>query len=131
MKTNGEAIYGTSPWKVYGEGPLFDKETAEAQGKGAKADGGSLKAVEGRTSLDIRFTAKNRTVYSICLDWPERDVLVKALGRKEMGGGEIAAVSMLGSKEKVQWRQTGEGLSLTVPKDKPCRYAFVYRVDLR
>jgi hypothetical protein len=40
-------------------------------------------------------------------------------------GGEIAAVSMLGSKEKVQWRQTDEGLSLTVPRKKPCRYAFV------
>jgi alpha-L-fucosidase len=131
METNQDAIYGTSAWKVYGEGRLFDKEAAEAQGKVAKAEGGSLKAGEGRTSLDIRFTAKNKTVYAICLDWPERDVLVKALGRKEMGGGEIAAVSMLGSKEKVQWRQTGEGLSLTVPRDKPCRYAFVYRVDLR
>jgi len=131
METNQDAIYGTSAWKVYGEGQLFDKEAAEAQGKGAKADGGSLKAGEGRTSLDIRFTAKNKTVYAICLNWPERDVLVKALGRKEMGGGEIAAVSMLGSKEKVQWRQTGEGLSLTVPRNKPCRYAFVYRVDLR
>jgi alpha-L-fucosidase len=126
-----EAIYGTSAWRVYGEGPLFEKEAAKAQGKGAKAAGGTLNADEGRTPLDIRFTAKDKTVYAICLAWPEKDVLVRDLGQKGMLGGEIAAVSMLGSKEKVQWRQTGEGLSLTVPRDKPCRYAFVYKVDLK
>ena len=131
IETNQEAIYGTSAWKVYGEGPLFEKEAAKAHGKGAKTAGGSLNAGEGRTPLDIRFTAKNKTVYAICLAWPEKDILVKALGQKEMLGGEIAAVSMLGSKEKVQWRQTGEGLSLTVPRNKPCRYAFVYKVDLK
>jgi len=131
METNQEAIYGTSAWKVYGEGPLFEKEAAKAQGKGTKAAGGTLNAGEGRTLLDIRFTAKNKTVYAICLAWPEKDILVRALGRKGMLGGEIAAVSILGSKEKVQWRQTDEGLSLTVPRDKPCRYAFVYKVDLR
>jgi len=131
METNQEAIYGTSAWKVYGEGPLFEEEAAKTQGRGAKAAGGTLKADEGRTPLDIRFTAKNKTVYAICLAWPEKDILVRALGQKGMLGGEIAAVSMLGSKEKVQWRRTGEGLSLSVPREKPCRYAFVYKVDLK
>lgn len=130
LETNGEAIYGTSAWRVYGEGLLFEKEAAKAHGQGAKAANGAPIAAAGRTPLDIRFTAKNKAVYAICLNWPERDVLVKALGRKEMGGGEIAAVSMLGSKEKVLWRQTEEGLSLSVPKAQPVRHAFVYKVDL-
>ena len=131
METNGEAIYGTSAWRVYGEGPLFKKEVAKAKGQGAKAAGVAQNAAGGRTPLDIRFTAKGRTVYAICSAWPERDVLVRALGKKGMAVAEIAAVSMLGSKEKIQWRRTDEGLSLSVPAEKPCRYAFVYKIELR
>jgi alpha-L-fucosidase len=132
LETNGEAIYGTSAWKVYGQGPLFEKEAAKARGKAGTAAAGSvLNAGGGQTPMEIRFTAKNKSVYAICLAWPDRDVLVGALGRTDAGGGEIAAASMLGSKEKIRWRQTSEGLSLTVPKNKPCRYAFVCKIDLR
>jgi alpha-L-fucosidase len=84
-----------------------------------------------RTALDIRFTAKAKTVYATCLAWPDRDVLVKSLGLKDGGGDRVAAVSMLGSKDKIQGNQTGEGLSLSVPKFQPVRHAFVYKVDLK
>jgi alpha-L-fucosidase len=43
----------------------------------------------------------------------------------------IAAVSMLGSKDEVKWRQTDDGLTLSVPPEKPCRHAFVYRIDFK
>ena len=101
METNQTAIYGTSPWKVYGEGPM------------------------------IRFTAKGSSVFAICLAWPDTEVLVRALGKKEMPGREITAVNMLGSKDVIKWRQTSAGLAVSVPQEKPCRYAFVYRIDLR
>jgi alpha-L-fucosidase len=41
----------------------------------------------------------------------------------------VAAVRMLGSKETIHWRQTDAGLTLSVPREKPCRYAFAYRID--
>jgi alpha-L-fucosidase len=130
METNGEAIYGTSPWIIYGQGPLFEQEAAKARGKGSAA-AGVLDAGVGQTPVEIRFTAKNRSVYAICLAWPDRDISVGALGRKDAGGVEIAAVSMLGSNEKVRWHQTVEGLSLSVPKNRPCRHAVVYKIELR
>ncbi len=110
METNQEAIYGTSPWKVH-----HDKEPAG----GAQAP------------VDIRFTAKGNSVYAICLAWPEKDVLVRALGNAGVPDKAISAVRMLGSKEEIKWRQTNAGLTLSVPEKKPCRYAFVYRIDFK
>jgi hypothetical protein len=81
--------------------------------------------------VDIRFTAKGNSIYAICLAWPEKDVLVSALGNKGVPDKTIAAVSMLGSKDEVKWRQTDDGLILSVPREKPCRYAFVYRIDFK
>jgi alpha-L-fucosidase len=118
METNGEAIYGTSPWKVYGEGPRFEK-TARGPAKRAGS------------SVDIRFTAKGNSLYAICLAWPEKDVVVKALGSKGAASKTIVALRMLGAKEAITWRQTEDGLSLSVPQEKPGRYAFVYRIDFK
>jgi hypothetical protein len=38
---------------------------------------------------------------------------------------------MLGSKDPIQWNQTGEGLSLSLPKAQPVRHAFVYKIDCK
>ena len=58
--------------------------------------------------------------------------VVRALGNTGSGPARtIAAVRMLGSKEAITWRQTDDGLTLSVPREKPCRYAFVYRIDFK
>ena len=119
METNGEAIYGTSPWKVFQDRLPLGKGASEAAKKSAGA------------TVDIRFTAKGNSIYAICLAWPEKNVLVKALGNKGVAGKSIVAVHMLGSSEEVKWRQTDDELALSVPREKPCRYAFVYRIDLK
>ena len=118
METNQEAIYGTSPWRVFRDG-LLDNEAAKAQKKRTGSP------------VDIRFTAKGNSVYAICLAWPRKDVLVRALGNKGVPDKTIATVSMLGSKDEVKWRQTDDGLTLSVPREKPRRYAFVYRIDFK
>lgn len=53
------------------------------------------------------------------------------MGKRGVPDKTIAAVSMLGSKDEVKWRQTDDGLTLSVAREKPCRYAFVYRIDFR
>jgi alpha-L-fucosidase len=132
METNQEAIYGTSAWRVYGEGPLFDTAMAKAREKGKEpAPGSASSAGVEQVPLDIRFTAKGRSVYAICLTWPDKDILVRTLGKKRVPDKTIAAVSMLGSKEAIKWRQADDGLTLSVPREKPCRHAFVYRIDFQ
>jgi alpha-L-fucosidase len=63
--------------------------------------------------------------------WPEKDVLVKALGNQGISGKTISTVRMLGSRDIIKWRQSKEGLALSVPREKPCRHAFVYRIDFK
>jgi alpha-L-fucosidase len=106
MDTNGEAIYGTSPWRVFRDG-----------------------AAGGDAPVDIRFTAKGNSLYAICLSWPEAEVLVRTLGKQELAGKTINSIRMLGSNEKIDWQQTAEGLKLSVPREKPGKFAFVYRID--
>jgi len=113
MDINGEAIYGTSVWKVHGE----KADPGKGDGKAA--------------AFNMHFTAKGKTIYVICLGWPEKEVLVKSLGRKETPAVEIKSVSMLGSGEEIKGSQGDGGLALTVPKEKPCKYAFVYKLELR
>jgi alpha-L-fucosidase len=106
METNGEAIYGTSPWLVSHDG-----------------------AAAGDPPVDIRFTAKGNSLYAICLSWPDAEVLVRKLGKQELAGRTIGSIRMLGSNERIDWQQTGEGLKLGVPREKPGKYAVVYRID--
>ena len=69
LKINGESIYGTRPWVMFGEGP---SETAGGAHQERKNKGGSSK--------DYRFTTKTITLYTTCLDWPEEDFEIKSLG---------------------------------------------------
>jgi len=119
MEKNGEAIYGTSPWRVFQDMPPLGKGASEAAKKRAGA------------AVEIRFTAKGNSIYAVCLAWPEKNFLVKALGKRGVAGQTIAAVRMLGSSEEVKWRQTDDELALSVPREKPCRFAFIYRIDLQ
>ena len=116
VEANGEAIYGTSPWRVFRDGPAL----------GPNAPGKSP-----GSPVHIRFTAKGNSLYAICMAWPEKDVVVRALGSKGAASKTIVAVRMLGSKEAITWDKTDAGLVLSVPREKPCRHAFVYRIDFK
>jgi len=114
MDVNGEAIYGTSPWRVFHDGP--PKDSAAAKDRAAPGA--------------IRFTSKGNTLYAICMGWPDKDVVVRTLGKQGLPDKTIAAVRMLGSKDEVKWQQSADGLTLTVPRQQPCQHAFVYRIEL-
>ena len=59
---NGEGIYGTRPWKVYGEGPSTKKQE--------KGRFGGVKDVRPYESTDIRFTVKDNFLYAFVMDKP-------------------------------------------------------------
>jgi len=104
---NGEAIYGTRPWLVYGEGPT-------------QAKGGAFKENFQYTARDIRFTTKGKTLYAIALGWPDDGKLtIKSLARtSDAGMNKIKRVELLGHKGKLQFEQTTEGLVVTLPAAK-------------
>lgn len=116
LKTNGEAIYGSTPWKIYGEGP-----TGTATGHLSE------KKNKPFTAKDVRFTAKGDTLYATLLDWPkEGKTTIKALKK---GAVKVGKVSLLGSDTSITWSQNAKGLNIQLPADKPCDHAFVLKIE--
>jgi alpha-L-fucosidase len=102
---NGEAIYGTRPWRVFGEGPTRPPSGEMNEG-GAPAF----------TSADIRFTQKAGALHAILLDWPEGEVRIAALA-----GMDVQRVELLGGGP-VAFARAADGLRLRLP---PAGDAFV------
>jgi alpha-L-fucosidase len=110
---NGEGIYGTRPWKVYGEGPLVN-------GKKIKGQFSGIRDKQVYTSTDIRFTAKGENLYAFCMGVPTEDIKITSLGKdSKLIDKAIASVRMLGSKEKMSWKQQGDALVITKPSVLP------------
>jgi alpha-L-fucosidase len=116
LQVNGEAIYGTRCWVKYGEGDR----------KGPSGSFSDNTATE-YTAADMRFTTKGNNLYAMVLQWGE-EALVTSLNQKTLAGASITGVQLLGSAEPVQWQQTGEGLKLVFPKEKPCDYAYAFKI---
>lgn len=82
---NGEAIFGTRPWRSYGEGPT-------------KPPAGMLNESEAKpfTAEDVRFTTKDGALYAIFMDWPERESAIASLGQRVLPDAAIEKVELLG-----------------------------------
>lgn len=119
LKINGEGIYATRPWKIYGEG-----ETKTPQG--AFTDNQLIPYKYD----DLRFTAKGSDLYVFALAWSDNgEVIVKSLTKENIGNAKLLNVKMLGSKEKIKFEQTSDGLKLFFPKNKPCDYAYAFKLS--
>ncbi len=117
LAVNGEAIYGTRCWKTYGEGGV-----KVAEGQFTDNDAVAY------NSQDLRFTVKDNDFYVTLLEWGEGDVLVSSLNDEALGTSKILGVSMLGSDEKVEYELTPAGLKLSLPSERPCDYAYVFKI---
>jgi alpha-L-fucosidase len=121
LAVNGEAIYGTRPWVVYGEGPTVVFEGAFQDTKR-----------EGFTAQDVRFAAKGDALYAVCLGWPEGQATIASLGAGSSVPAEhIGEISMLGVDGPLSWSQDEGGLKIAVPLEKPCAHAYTFKIVLK
>jgi alpha-L-fucosidase len=120
LAVNGEAIYGTRPWKRFGEGPT----QALAGPFTDKLERPSF------TSADFRFTTKGDALYAVALAWPDsRQLTVKCLGTGAAeSAGEVRSVELLGSGAKLQWNQTADGLEVSLPEEPPSDFAVTLKI---
>ncbi len=121
LEVNGEAIYNTRPWVIYGEGPTELEAVGHYSEQKAAAKFG-----EG----DIRFTLGNdNTIYAIFLSWPGQHLRINALGtRGRLFPGEIKNVELIGAKQPVQWHSNPFDLQVTLPNERPCNHAYVLKI---
>jgi len=120
MSTNSEAIYSTRSWKISGEG------SPQLRG-GLFSEGGEQKL----GPYDFRFTTKRNVLYATALGWPDDQKLtIRTLAATAHGiVGTVKKVSLLGSKRKIAWTRTADGLVVTLPDTKPCDHAYVLKIE--
>jgi len=126
LDINGEAIYGTTAWRIAGEGPTE---------LGPGEYGYSMFNESGvvYTSEDIRFTVKGDVLYAIVLDWPEGECLIRTFKGNyrynPLYKDEIKQITMLGDGLPLEWSWVEEGLLIKTPETMPCEHAFVFKIE--
>lgn len=121
LDRNGEAIYGTRPWKTFGEGPTRLKK------------GGHFVGHVEYTAQDVRFTRSKdgKTLYAIVLDWPgaNEQLTIESVSLDNVPSDvQIKEVSLLGYDGDISWKLTDSGLALTTPSTKVDESAIVFRI---
>jgi alpha-L-fucosidase len=122
MEVNKESIFDTRPWKVYGEGPAAE---AVNPMNGPGFNEGKIKF----SAKDIRYNQNGKVLYATLLGTPEGTVLLKSLG-KTKGNGAVKRIEMLGSKEKISWKQNADSLVVQKPNQSPNSTAVVFKIYL-
>jgi alpha-L-fucosidase len=114
---HGEAIYGTRPFAVFGEGPPDVANNSNFNEKNQRA----------YTSQDIRFTRKGETVYAFAFVWPENGQLtIKTLAKGSASLSKpVQRVELIGSGP-VKFDQNTTGLKLMLPEKAPNEYAYAF-----
>jgi alpha-L-fucosidase len=117
IAVHGEAIYGTRPWLIYGEGAV-------------KAKGGHFGEDFAYTAQDIRFTTKGKALYAIGLGWPaDGQLVIRSLAKPaSVAGNKIKRVELLGYKGKLSFAQGTNGLVVTLPPQKISEYTCALRI---
>ena len=121
LKTNGDAIYGTTQWKILHEG---QKETL-LEGTGNREQKGFSRkfSVE-----DFWFTAKSNKVYAISLASKSDIINIKSLQNSNV---RIKEVSLLGSSSKLNWEQTKDELIVNLSGVKTDKNGFALEIKLK
>jgi alpha-L-fucosidase len=117
LNANGEAIYGTRPWIIYGEGPT-------------RVAAGSFHEFEtaNYTPEDFRFTTKGGVLYAIGLGWPNNgEAVIRSLAQS-VGSEHVRSVDLVGGDPKLQFDQRSDGLHVRLNAQAPAPYAYALRV---
>jgi alpha-L-fucosidase len=116
LRGNGEAIYGTRPWRRFGEGPTQVVAGTMADTK-----------TKPYTAEDFRFTTKGAALYAIELAWPATG---QALIHSIDPAMKVTSVTLLASGQPVTFKQQSDGLHLELPTQPPGVRAYAYRIGL-
>ena len=117
MAVNAEAIHGTRPWVVHGEGPT-------------ETQAGAFKENAEYNAQDIRFSIKGGRLYAITLGEPQGRVVITSLGRAAgLEKRAIRSVRLLGISRSLTFQQTDTALVIDVPDRLPTRHASALRIS--
>jgi alpha-L-fucosidase len=128
---NGDAIYGTRPWKIQAEGGIDNLNNITK--KDGKINHIFRDNADAMTWECIRFTCKDNNLYVMCTGIPPKGKLsVKSLGTgtKISSENEIASIELLGSGD-IEYTRNKRGLHLTLPKKMPNDTALAFKINVK
>ncbi|HTI59900.1 alpha-L-fucosidase [Mucilaginibacter sp.] len=121
MHINSESIYGTRPWKIFGEGPAI-AASAPLSAQGFNEGKGKPFGPE-----DIRFATKGKVLYATMFGWPaNQKATIKALNAN---AGRVDRVTLLSNGQKLNTEQTADGLVVNLPDQQIGENAFVFKIE--
>jgi alpha-L-fucosidase len=131
LKVNGDAIYGTKPWKVKkqwsdGEVPKIDY-SSEYNNISYDVTRLSEKPAPGKASIEAFFTSKGNDVYAILPRWPGRHFTVK-----DFEGAKLKSVALLGTTAPLKFKAQGNAVTVDlpeVPEDLMSQPAWVLKLS--
>lgn len=117
LGTNGEAIYETRPWRVYGENvsQSFDGKMHHEP---------TIEPVEG----EFRFTRKDDNLYALLMRWPQHGKCCIASLAEEANA--VEQVRLLGAGP-CSFRASSQGLEVSLPKQSPSLAISVLEIQLQ
>jgi len=126
MRVNGESIYNTRPFIVFGEGPT------KAPSNSTEKD----HDIQTYTADDIRYTVATpiagqpTTLYATVLGWPtDGKLILKTLyTANPYLTAPICSVDLLGSPQPLTYQQHPYGLAITLPAIAPNDIALAFRI---
>ena len=131
LQINGEAIYGTRP---------FFKPDAQCHRlpqwpypkEAQKMTKDQRYWWRYQQTLDIAskagpyyYTTKKDALYVIHWGWPSDELMIPGIRAKES-----SSIRMLGVDKDLIWHQQGQNLVIRTPDEKPCKYAYCYKIHL-
>ncbi|TDH27462.1 alpha-L-fucosidase [Segetibacter sp. 3557_3] len=126
LHLNGEAIYDTRPWVVFGEGPGIEKNRPLLKDR--------RKYFEvGYTADDIRYTSKGNFVYATFLSTPEAGqsksltAFNQSLFPQTM---RVADVTVLATGKKVDWKWLAGLLTINMPPNDSDNLPYTLKIRM-
>jgi len=118
LKLNGEAIYKSNPWNVYGEtfGDIVEEE-------GVHYSNHSMRIHE----KEYRYTSKPGYIYITSFQDDKENIVLDAF--KGYDANKIKSIDIIGGNQ-IKWKITDKGLTITPDSETKFDLAKVYRITL-
>ncbi len=130
LQVNGEAIYNTRPFfepnpncKRVPSGGQVPPEFKHMDYRYWWRHKQTVKAAASHGPL--YHTAKKGVVYVIHWGWPGEKIVIPDIRAKES-----SSIRMLGVDKDLTWQQKGKDLVIKTPDEKPCKYAYSFKICL-
>jgi alpha-L-fucosidase len=78
---------------------------------------------------DLRFTTKGNVLYAIALAKPQKPFVIQST--KNWKPGSVTTIKLLGSDIAIKWKDKGNGIRITPPREWPGKHAWIFKIKKR